>query len=223
MHVFVGNFTYIVDFMIVEDISSIIDPRLSQVVLGKPFVDISNMTHYPPEGVVRFINGSDEVAYKIEQYNSLSDLEKEHTKSVYLRNKEDKKRGVEYVMSKILGFYKECFELGTEYVTGMDDEREVTKAHLLEDKQIPSVGVFDEFLALGWHLEEIHVTWAHLEKKRTRLRTCTKIHQEVLFSERGDGVAGIKRRRRDLSGDGVWILATASQHSRLKVDLEPST
>ncbi|GJV26241.1 hypothetical protein Tco_1378936 [Tanacetum coccineum] len=28
MHVFIGNFTYIVDFMIVEDISSIIDPRL---------------------------------------------------------------------------------------------------------------------------------------------------------------------------------------------------
>ncbi|GJR15205.1 copia protein [Tanacetum coccineum] len=29
-------------------------------------------------------------------------------------------------------------------------------------------------LALGWHLEEIHVTWAHLEKKQTRLRTYTK-------------------------------------------------
>ncbi|GJQ91166.1 hypothetical protein Tco_0002305 [Tanacetum coccineum] len=41
----------------------------------------------------------------------------------------------------------------------------------------------------------------------------TKIHQEVLFSERGDGVAGIKRRRRDLSGDGVWILATTSKTS----------
>nr|GEW28528.1 helitron helicase-like domain-containing protein [Tanacetum cinerariifolium] len=64
--------------------------------------------------------------------------------------------------------------------------------------------------ALGWHLEEIHVTWAHLEKKRTRLRTCTKIHQEVLHTERGDGVAGIKRCRRDLSGDDVWILATTS-------------
>ncbi|GKF98457.1 hypothetical protein Tco_0297240, partial [Tanacetum coccineum] len=57
---------------------------------------------------------------------------------------------------------------------------------------------------------EIHVTWAHLEKKQTRLQTCTKIHQEVLFLKRGDGVAGIKRRRRDLSGDGVWILATVS-------------
>ncbi|GKB57379.1 ribonuclease H-like domain-containing protein [Tanacetum coccineum] len=54
------------------------------------------------------------------------------------------------------------------------------KAHLLEDKQIPSVGVFDEvFLALGWLLEEIHVTWAHLEKKRTRLRTYTKSLEDL--------------------------------------------
>ncbi|GJS66511.1 hypothetical protein Tco_0681075 [Tanacetum coccineum] len=41
MHVFVGNFTYDIVFMIVEDISSILDPRLSQVVLGKPFIEIS--------------------------------------------------------------------------------------------------------------------------------------------------------------------------------------
>nr|GFA51540.1 protein kinase-like domain, concanavalin A-like lectin/glucanase domain protein [Tanacetum cinerariifolium] len=94
MHVFIGNFTYVIDFMIVEDISSIIDLRLSQVVLGRPFVEISNMTHDPPEGVVR--------------------------------NEEDKSRGVEYVMRKIFGFYKECLELGPEYLTVMDDEGEVT-------------------------------------------------------------------------------------------------
>ncbi|GJT15216.1 hypothetical protein Tco_0873922 [Tanacetum coccineum] len=35
-----------------------------------------------------------------------------------------------------------------------------------------------KFLALGWHLEEIHVTWAHLEKKQTRLRTYTKSLKE---------------------------------------------
>ena len=64
--------------------------------------------------------------HKIEQYNSLSDLKKEHTKSVYLRNEEDKIRGVEYVMSKILGFYKECLELGPEYLTGVADGDEVT-------------------------------------------------------------------------------------------------
>ncbi|GKB97062.1 hypothetical protein Tco_0983199, partial [Tanacetum coccineum] len=34
--------------------------------------------------------------------------------------------------------------------------------------------VLQRFLALGWHLEGIHVTWGHLEKKRMRLRTYTK-------------------------------------------------
>ncbi|GJU74007.1 retrotransposon ORF1 [Tanacetum coccineum] len=113
----------------VQEVDSIIDPRLSHVVLRRPFVEMFDMTHDLPEGVVRFINGTDGVAYKmphkIEQYDSLSDLEKEHTKSVYLRNKEDKRRGVEYVMSKILGFYKECLKLGPKYLTGMDDEGEV--------------------------------------------------------------------------------------------------
>ncbi|GJR62622.1 hypothetical protein Tco_1504784 [Tanacetum coccineum] len=37
----------------------------------------------------------------------------------------------------------------------------------------------DKFLALGWHLEEIHVTWAHLEKKRTRLQLYTKYLEEL--------------------------------------------
>ncbi|GJS03236.1 hypothetical protein Tco_0319744 [Tanacetum coccineum] len=69
------------------------------------------------------------------------------------------------------------------------------KAHLLKDKQIPSVWVFDE---------------AHLEKKWTRLRTCTKIHQEVLFSKRGDGITSTKRRRRDLFGDCIRDLAMTS-------------
>ncbi|GJZ07011.1 hypothetical protein Tco_0540804 [Tanacetum coccineum] len=64
------------------------------------------------------------------------------------------------------------------------------KAYLLEDKQIPSVGVFDEvYFSFGRHLEELHVTWAHLEKKRTRLRTYTNIDQEFLYS-------GWRRRHR---------------------------
>ncbi|GJZ83573.1 hypothetical protein Tco_0648746 [Tanacetum coccineum] len=40
-------------------------------------------------------------------------------------NEENNRRGVEYVMSKILGFYKECLELGPEYLTGVVDEGEV--------------------------------------------------------------------------------------------------
>ncbi|GJU72814.1 hypothetical protein Tco_1264219 [Tanacetum coccineum] len=47
-----------------------------------------------------------------------------------------------------------------------------------EDYGDRSISSVRRFLALGWHLEEIHATWAHLEKKRTRLRTYTKSHEE---------------------------------------------
>ncbi|GJS25156.1 MAK10-like protein [Tanacetum coccineum] len=44
-----------------------------------------------------------------------------------------------------------------------------------------------------------------------------------MHTVRGDGVTGIKRRRHDLSGDGVMNLATASGRGRLKEDLKSST
>ncbi|GJU48078.1 hypothetical protein Tco_1217633 [Tanacetum coccineum] len=71
------------------------------------------------------------------------------------------------------------------------------------------------FLALGWHLEEIHLTWAYLEKKRIRLRLYTKYLEE--------GVPSIKRRRRDLQSNGVKDFVTELERSRLKEDLESST
>ncbi|GJR81785.1 hypothetical protein Tco_0152570 [Tanacetum coccineum] len=43
------------------------------------------------------------------------------------------------------------------------------------------------------------------------------------ISERGDGVAGFKRRRQDFYGDGVEDLTTASGRSQLKPALEDST
>ncbi|GJT16897.1 reverse transcriptase domain-containing protein [Tanacetum coccineum] len=119
MHIFIGNFTYVSYFMIVEDISSVIDPRMSLVVLGKPFVKLSNMTYDLSLGLVKFTKGVEEIPYKmpykIKQYDSLSNKEKENMKSVYFKNEEDKRKGVEYVTSKILGFYKECLELRPVY------------------------------------------------------------------------------------------------------------
>ncbi|GJT59094.1 reverse transcriptase domain-containing protein [Tanacetum coccineum] len=98
------------------------------------------------------------------------------------------------------------------------------KAHLLEDKQISNVGVFDEvFFALEWLLEEIHVNWAHLEKKQTKITDLHQMSWRFMQTVAGDSVASIKRRRRDLSSDGIRNLARTSGRGRLKEDLESST
>ena len=104
LHVLVGNFTYVTDFVIVEVIRPIIDSCLTQVVLGKPFVEVSKMNYNPSLGIVRFKDETDEIAYqmpyKIEQYRLLSNLEKDHKQAVYYRNDEDRRKGVDHVMKK---------------------------------------------------------------------------------------------------------------------------
>nr|GEZ57524.1 hypothetical protein [Tanacetum cinerariifolium] len=79
------------------------------------------------------------------------------------------------------------------------------------------------FLALGWHLEEIHVTWAHLEKKMDKTTALHQVSGRTALTELGDGVASIKRRHRDFQSDGIEDFVTASERSCLKVDLESST
>nr|GFA39628.1 hypothetical protein [Tanacetum cinerariifolium] len=78
------------------------------------------------------------------------------------------------------------------------------------------------FLALGRLLEEIHVPLAHLERKRTILRTYTKSLDDLCI-QCVDAVTGIKQHRRDLYGDDVGNFTTTSGRGRLKDDLESST
>ena len=123
--VYVGNFTYVTDFVIVEDIRPIVDASLTQVVFGKPFVEVSRMTYEPSLGIVRFKDETDEVnyqmPYKIEQFQHLSNVEKELKQAVYYRNDEDRSKGVDYVMKRIFSFYKDCLKLGPEYKTGKEN------------------------------------------------------------------------------------------------------
>ncbi|GKB97140.1 hypothetical protein Tco_0983277 [Tanacetum coccineum] len=210
VHVFLGNFTYVVDFMIVEDISSIIDPRLSQVVLGKPFIEISNMTHDLSLGVVKFTDGINEIAYKmphkIEEYDSLSDLEKKHTKSVYLRNEEEKRRGV-YILQEVTNIIacgnflleNKC-EIFTEDGDGV--------------RIIPD-GV-STWMAFGGNTRDL----AHLEKKRTRLRLYTKSLEETIIqtvettsSTLATAASGISQRRQNVAASKE-ILETSSKRRR---------
>ncbi|GJU04132.1 hypothetical protein Tco_1114470 [Tanacetum coccineum] len=73
------------------------------------------------------------------------------------------------------------------------------KAYLLEDKQIPSVGVF---IALGQHLEEIQMTWTKFGKKRDKITTLHEEAQKV-HTVSGDGIA--------ISSDGVKMLKQRRQ------------
>ncbi|GJW50776.1 hypothetical protein Tco_0092127 [Tanacetum coccineum] len=93
------------------------------------------------------------------------------------------------------------------------------KEHLLEDKQIPSVGVFDEvfstWMVFGGNTRNL----GSIGEETDKTTTLHHLSRRIMHTERGDGVTSIKRRRHDLSSDGVVDFVTASGHSLLKVDL----
>ena len=66
--------------MVVENISSIIDPSLSHVISGEPFMEESRRTHDTTDGVVRLTHENGKLAYKMPQkipeYSSYNDLKK---------------------------------------------------------------------------------------------------------------------------------------------------
>ncbi|GKF24699.1 hypothetical protein Tco_0077021 [Tanacetum coccineum] len=83
------------------------------------------------------------------------------------------------------------------------------KAHLLEDKKIPSVGVFSTWMAFGGNTRNL----GSFREETDKITDLPQNLKEVLLTERGDGVAGIKRRRHDPSSDGVRDLVMASGRS----------
>ncbi|GJZ29538.1 hypothetical protein Tco_0574185 [Tanacetum coccineum] len=97
----------------------------------------------------------------------------------------------------------------------------------LEEKYTISFGeyskgvkeVFSTWMAFGGNTRDL----GSFREETDEITDLHQILEEILLTGRGDGVAGIKRRRRDPSSDDVRELVTASGRGRVNNDLESST
>ncbi|GJU90273.1 protein kinase-like domain, concanavalin A-like lectin/glucanase domain protein [Tanacetum coccineum] len=65
LKVFVGNFTYECDFVVLEDTTSFIDHYLRGMVLGKPFVKKSGLVYNKNKGTVMFEKDNEKITFKM--------------------------------------------------------------------------------------------------------------------------------------------------------------
>ncbi|GKA26465.1 hypothetical protein Tco_0712574 [Tanacetum coccineum] len=119
VHIFIGCFVYIVDFMILEDLGSIIDSGLSEVVLGKPFAHTSKLTYDESLGLIRFSQRDDEVMFRMPQRTKeldlVSSLEKDKFEAFFMESLKVRKEGFKHDFEKRKGYYKACMNLGRTY------------------------------------------------------------------------------------------------------------
>ncbi|GJX85153.1 hypothetical protein Tco_0335927 [Tanacetum coccineum] len=119
MHVFVGNMSHVMDFTILENIEANIDPSLSHVIFGRPFVEIAKLILDREQGLITFTYGIKEVTFKTPYRDSeMDDLTSEGhdlLSSRVILSEDDYMRGCERVSNLESGVYKDIDKLGPSY------------------------------------------------------------------------------------------------------------
>ncbi|GJZ06694.1 hypothetical protein Tco_0540487 [Tanacetum coccineum] len=119
MHVFVENMSYVMDFTILENVEANIDPSLSQVVFGRPFVETIKLILDREPRLITFTNGIREVTFKTpyrdSKMNDLTSKGHDLLSSRVILSDDDFRRGYESPLDLENGFYNEIDKLGPSY------------------------------------------------------------------------------------------------------------
>ncbi|GKE85185.1 protein kinase-like domain, concanavalin A-like lectin/glucanase domain protein [Tanacetum coccineum] len=65
LKVFVGNFTYECDFVVLEDTTNVIDHYLGGMILGKTFMKETGLVYDKDEGTITFERDKEKITFKM--------------------------------------------------------------------------------------------------------------------------------------------------------------
>ena len=142
MQVFVGNMMFTMGFTIIDNIEDYIDPRLSQVVFGAPFCEITNLAIDSENGIMTFTDRVKEVSfqtpYKSWEYRELGrdglDVLDKLESQVVLSD-DDVRRGCKSPFDLERGFFKGVNELSSKYRTEMWSFEDPKYLHYQSDSE----------------------------------------------------------------------------------------
>ncbi|GJY63058.1 putative reverse transcriptase domain-containing protein [Tanacetum coccineum] len=131
--IFVGTFSILIDFAVLEDMDAYRDEGMGDVIFGEPFLREVRINAKRFEGMITIHNGNEEVTYQMvrsrlrfkhhtnEQCNKIPQLLKV--------SEEDKMNGISHPYQKLKSFYKGFLNLGLEYVRDAKMEEWLTRRH----------------------------------------------------------------------------------------------
>ncbi|GKB21047.1 hypothetical protein Tco_0854970 [Tanacetum coccineum] len=132
--IFVGTFSVVTDFAVLEDMDAYRDEGMGDVIVGEPFLREVGIKARRFDGMITIYNGNDEVTYQMvrshprfkhhtnEQCNKIPPLLKvsEH----------DKMNGISHSYQKLKRFYKGVLNLGPDFIRVPSMEEWLTRGHV---------------------------------------------------------------------------------------------
>nr|GEX89811.1 hypothetical protein [Tanacetum cinerariifolium] len=117
------------DLVDTKNIETSIDPSLSHVIFGRPFIEIAYLAIIRKHMLMTFTDGTKEITFKTPykdlERSELSSEGHDLLSSRVILSEDEYDRGCEKPSDLVEGFYRDTIKLGPEYVTGMDDDGEV--------------------------------------------------------------------------------------------------
>ncbi|GKE37523.1 hypothetical protein Tco_1460928 [Tanacetum coccineum] len=119
VYVFVGSFTYITDFVVLEDIGEFIQINKAEVVMGKPFRKITKLEYEYTKGLMSFSRIFDSYTFQmprtIPRFKHWGHVSWSKIPPILVLNQKDIANGIKNAYEKNTFMYKNCLNLGPEY------------------------------------------------------------------------------------------------------------
>ncbi|GJZ36926.1 hypothetical protein Tco_0583117 [Tanacetum coccineum] len=132
--IFVGTFSVLIDFVVLEDMDAYRDEGMDDVIFGEPFLREVRINARRFEGMITIYNGNTEVTYQMVRSHPRF---KRHTNdqcnkisSLLNVSEDDKMNGISHSYQKLKSFYKKVLNLGPEYVRDAKMEEWLTRGHI---------------------------------------------------------------------------------------------
>ncbi|GJV01793.1 hypothetical protein Tco_1335362 [Tanacetum coccineum] len=119
VYVFVGSFTYIMNFVVLEDIGEFIQINKAEVVTGKPFRKITKLEYDCAKRLMSFNkifdNYTFQMTHTIPRFKHWGHVSWSKIPPILVLNQRDLTKGFKNAYEKNKFMYKNCLNLGPEY------------------------------------------------------------------------------------------------------------
>ncbi|GJV40049.1 hypothetical protein Tco_1418489 [Tanacetum coccineum] len=119
VYVFVGSFTYIMDFVILKDIGTFILRDMGEVLMGKPFRKVTKLEYDCAKGLMSFTrifdNYTFQMPHTIPRFKSWGHVSWSKIPPILVLSQRDLTNGFRNAYEKNKFMYKNCLNLGPEY------------------------------------------------------------------------------------------------------------
>ncbi|GKB13511.1 hypothetical protein Tco_0847434 [Tanacetum coccineum] len=132
--IFVGNFSIVIDFAVVENMDAYRDQDMGEVIVGEPFCRENYVKARRFAEMITIYNGNDSVTYQMAQshprFKHLTNAQCNKMRPLLKVSAHEKLNGISHPYQKLKSFYKGVLNLGLEYIRDVKIKELLTRGHM---------------------------------------------------------------------------------------------